>query len=304
MNLLSGFTLLFLVAVVCCQSTNPGNFVPRLTIDDFRLGDNSVVVFTNRTLPASESSVYTDPGNPTNLLGGERDLELTVETATGAAPVSASVGDGTWAISTPNSASGTVNLQFDGKDASTELAVGGLGSVDFTLGGSSQAFNISLETDIATEYNFFIYSPNGNRCDYQVSIPDGEGITRNFYLPFADFGGNCDFTNVGAAEILVEAFNNVDAVCKFFGTVGEPITPSPRPSGTPTPSPIVEVCLCQCPAFTCAIDFDLDDDENDAFYFDDDDNGAGASGNGEEVSPASILSVSMAAILLVVAFIY
>lgn len=310
MKLLSGFTLLLLVAVVYCQSTNPGNFAPRLTIDDYRTGFNSALVIINSTttFPAEAESIFTDPGNPSGLLGGERDLQVTVESGASGRPISSSVGNGEWEVSTPNGASGFVVLQWDGKDSTTDISFNGLGALDLTAGGTSQAFNISLETDISTQFNFFVYSPDGRSCENQVTIPDGEGITVNYYITFNEFVGDCSFSNVGALEILVEAFDNVDALCRFYGVVGEPVSPSPRPSGTPTPSPTpspaVEVCLCQCPAFTCEIDFDLDDDENDAFYFDDDDNGlGGASGNGEEVSSASVLSFSVA-ILLAIALIY
>merc|ERR1712173_485886 len=67
---------------------------------------------------------------------------------------------------------------------------------------------------------------------------------------FSQFSSGCDFTNVGAIEIVAQMEPNVDVQVSLFSVYGPiPVTPS----RTPTPS---NRCVCNCNAFTCDIRVD------------------------------------------------
>merc|ERR1712000_239844 len=286
--------------------------VDRRVIDNFELGVQSIVITIpqNANFPITDTSIYDDSQqSPDNLLGGERDLQLTAESGPAGRILNSGVSLGEWNVATPNSASGFAIMQWDGRDNSLILDEGGLGGLDFTDGDLADRFHATIETDIDTVYSFTVTSPGGGECTNDLSIPGRPGVADDYFINFSDFSGDCSFTNVGSVEILLEAFDNVDSVFYLLATNGieapspspspsrivEPSqspTPSPNPSdsATPTPSPSPstippEKCMCHCPAFTCELVFDPDDDENNAYYFDDDDNNGGnASGSGVATS--------------------
>merc|ERR1711977_610383 len=108
-------------------------------------------------------------------------------------------------------------------------------------------------------------------------------------------GGDCDFTNVGAVDVLVPSVDGADAVITQITGIGLPDpsasqtpappptrtpdpsasrTPAPSPSRTPapsvtptpsrTPSPQCTE-ICNCPVFTCHLVYDFDDSDE-VFY--------------------------------------
>merc|ERR1712137_1397899 len=199
--------------------------------------------------------------------------------------------------------------QWDGTDNdAANLNPTGLGGIDLTDTGLADEFHAIIETDIDTSYTFTVLSQDGGECSRTVEIP-GDDTPQDYFLGFSTFTQGCDFSDVGAIEILVEAFDNVDSIIYLFAVSGQPDpSPSPAPqspsnspapsdspspstippSSSPTPSPSTippAKCMCHCPAFTCESVFDPDDDENNAYYFDDDDDNPGrASGSGVATS--------------------
>jgi len=308
-------------------------------IDSFELGSD-IVIFTlpiNVQLPNEQVSIYTDPAaNPVGLIGGERDLALFTTQGLSGRTMSSSVGGGTWVISTPIGASGYVLLQLDGKDNSINLNKNGLNPrYDATVGGVADRFNITLGTDLATVVTITAYTSGGD-CSINLSIPAGSSENpAPVFLPFNSANSTCSFTSIGAIELVVQAFENVDATVSFFGVSGL-ILPTPTPTSThsasptgaasrvissasntvtpgatptattsksPTATPEPVLCACRCPAFTCALAFDPDDDENDAYYFDDDDDGL-IDSQAVVASSASTLSLSLATFVIAMVSIY
>jgi len=327
--------LFALAAIVAGQST--GTF-QRFAIDDFKSGVNNlfITIPQNPSFPIEQVSIYTDSGNPAGLLGGERDLKLAAESGPAGRLLTSQVADGEWSVSTPNGASGFANIQYDGKDNSFNLDNNGLGGIDFTDGGLAEAFTAIIEADVATEYTFTVTSSNGNQCTRTQTIP-GTQVEASYYIPFSSFTGNCDFEDVGAIDIFIEQFANVDSLITLFAVVGDPDpTPShsPSPTGnpqslsntpsstrTPTQAPTQShtrtptatpstLCMCHCPAFTCELIFDPDDDENNVYYFDDDDHnpfgdpdpssGGAITDSLDPKSGASVLEVSFAIFFAIV----
>merc|ERR1711877_40976 len=93
----------------------------------------------------------------------------------------------------------------------------------------------------------------------------------------SDLEGDCDLSDVGAAELYLPGTDALDAIMRSFEVVGidDPVQPSASPTPLPSAAPSQDVCMCHCPIFTCALIFDPDDDENNAYYFDDDDENRG-----------------------------
>ena len=297
--------LVLLVATVFAQGK-----IDRIKIDDYETGENSVRIILNSTLttsqpPITSVSIYTSPNGTSDrsILGGERDLQYTATSGSlnrvFASSVSIVDGSGQWEVSTPNGASGFVLMQYDSTDNSISLdskgftkITGTSAGIDLTDGGLGESFHTIIETDIATSYDIHVYSPNGNKCSTSKSVPAGN-IAQDSVLLFSSFTGSCDFENVGAIEIVIQAFANVDVIVTLFATQGDPdpvtpsITASPSisnspsqgasPSPSPSPLPVAE-CFCQCPAFTCELIFDVDDDNNHALFFVDDDGFANSKG--------------------------
>merc|ERR1712137_305284 len=116
----------------------------------------------------------------------------------------------------------------------------------------------------ATIVSFRVYSGSGSAlCSRNLTLPGGES-TNEFELEFSSFTSGCDFSRVGAIEMIVQQRPQpVDVTVELFTVLGPiPQTPSPTPSPspipsnsrtpTPTPSPS-EQCICRCPVFTCEV---------------------------------------------------
>merc|ERR1711976_1146130 len=251
---------LFALALLVCL-VHSQNFIDRILIDDFVTGSNNIVITipNGANFPITDPDVYTDSGNPSDLLVGERDLQLTVESGPAGRLLFSQVieGEGEWNTATPNSASGFALMQWDGKDNSLNIDDTGLGGRDFTDNGLGTRIHAQIETDVDTEYTFTIYSTDGGECNRAVTIPGGNGQD-DYFLDYSSFSGNCDFTSVGAVEILVEAFDNVDSIITLVATNGlEDNSPSRTPTRTPSPSQIA--CYCEVPVFRCEQVFERTD---------------------------------------------
>ena len=226
--------VVLLLAVAFCYAQSE----IKLTIDPFLVNTEPLIIIIEDTgdLPVSaeRSTVAGD------VLGGERDLLLTVEDGSVGLILSTGVSNGSWNMGTPNSASGFAILQYDGVDGSSALNRNGLG-IDLTSNGAS-AFRAVIESDVETSYVFRIFSGN-TESSFTQTIPGGLPAAE-YLFNFSQFSGNADFTNVGAIELQVNAFDNVDAFITFFGTHGPVVsttnTPQPQPSRSPSPSGVPE----------------------------------------------------------------
>jgi len=301
---------LFLAILV--SSVVGQTLVDKITIDNYEDGDQVIPIVLNSSLTSgniSATSFFTSAQgvNSNDILGGERDLQYTAESGSAGRVFSTSIsvvnGSGEWQISTPNGGSGVVLAQYDGIDNSIALNVKGFGAIsgansqggiDLTQGGTTTEFSVVVQSDQSTSYSIFAYGPDGTKCTNSFDVPQGN-IVVNSQLTFTSFTGTCSFSNIGALEIYVQAFANVDTLVSDFKTEGTnpttptaTITPSPGalPSNSPSPSsppsravaPSQGECYCFCPAFTCELVFDPDDDENNAYFFVSDDGFARSKG--------------------------
>jgi len=232
---LSVTALLVLCALACV--TLAQTRVDLNIIDPFDVDTTPLVIILNPAdLPVTETGFTQD----NNILGGERDLILTVTDGDDQSIVTSSVSDGSWSISTPGSAEGFSIMQYDGRDASSTLNRNGLGGVDFTSGGAD-SLHCFIQSDIETTYTFTIYSGSASSVAV-VDIPGDDTLNEYFIRYSQDFDGSASFTSVGAFEIRVEANVDVDSFITIVATNGippaspTPLSPSPIPSVDPSAS--------------------------------------------------------------------
>ena len=171
--------------------------------------------------PSIEDSTFdTDP----TIIGGERDIVLTVEQGLAGLVFTAGAAGGTFTVSTPNDGSGFVLLQYDGADSSEELDFqNGLGGLDLTA-GNAIGLRIDALSDVPTEFTISIYDASGSSVQSQSQV-NGGSRSQSYQLLFSDFDGSVDFTRVTAIEFLIEAFDNVDFNLQQFVTFSNFVPP-------------------------------------------------------------------------------
>jgi len=152
-------------------------------------------------------------------------------------------------------------------------------------------------------------------CQASFSIPSNSNQA-NFIAQFSSFtkvGSACDFTNVGAVEIVTDLPPNVDIFIQVFstyGVVGTTATATPSPSRAPTSNPSASrtpqaQCDCVCKQFHCVLEYDPSGVQT--HYYDYNVLHGGSNGNGNYYynhhgsSDASVLAVSVALIFAAIA---
>ena len=263
-------TRLFYLAVALLFSlVSAQTLEEKVILDAFTVETETLVIITPAGGVTPETAIsQTSITQGTSILGGERDLQLTAEK--GANQVfSASVGGGVWNVNTPNSGSGYALMQYDGADNSLQLNLSSL-NANLREGGADRIRTL-VECDIPTVVRISIFE-GSTECFLDQEIQGNQGVIQEFFWNYSAFSGSCTFSNVNAVEILIEAFDNVDILFRFFGTYGPPLVVSPSPS----PSPVVNppppaVCTCNCPQFVCGIIFKGPSDDDDSIDDDNDD---------------------------------
>merc|ERR1712232_160284 len=263
-SILSGMkaVFLFFCMVIAVALAQQAGFQDTLVIDDFTTVTPQILIQTEAS--SNYPIVGTRSTTASDILGGERDLRLTVLTGEDNLVLSSGVASGAFQCATPAGASGRSTLQWDGVDGSINLNPSGLGALNFRANGGN-SFRVSVTTDIATRVDFIVYSGSASAtCVFNLSL--AAGTTVDTVLLFSQFSNGCDFSRVGALEIVAQMGPNVDVLVNIFSVYGPtPPTPSPSPSPSPVPSQSVTPsrtptpsnrCVCNCNAFTCDIRVD------------------------------------------------
>jgi len=205
-------------------------------IDNFYSSSNTISVSNGNTFPYS-NSIFT-LSDPSNIIGGERDLSLYVSTADYPINIDTGVNNTSFFLSSPSTSSTITRLQYDGKDSSMLLNPSGLGGIDLRSYGDS--FQFSIEAEINPLYyqgsKIYINVYSGSNSSYCSSfyIVDGlydEIITMPF-LYFTFYHGGCNFSNVGAIELVFQMTDNTQIVIHNFNIVTTNIHPPPHLSSS------------------------------------------------------------------------
>jgi len=263
-SILSGMkaVFLFFCMVIAVALAQQAGFQDTLIIDDFTTVTPQIIVQTEAN--SQYPIVQTRSTTASDILGGERDLRLTVLSGSDNLVLSSGVSNGLFQCATPAGARGRSTLQFDGVDGSINLNPSGLGGLNFRNNGGN-SFRVSVTSDLATRVDFLVYSGSTSAvCVYNLTLVAGSTV--DTVILFSQFSSGCDFSSVGAIEIVAQMEPNVDVQVSLFSVYG-PIPVTPTPSRTPTPVPSNSVtpsrtptpsnrCVCNCNAFTCDIRVD------------------------------------------------
>jgi hypothetical protein len=156
--------------------------------------------------------------NSSSVYGGQRDLDLIVESGGSAQIFITTVADNKLTMSSPNSANGYTIYQLDGVDDSVNIDENGLDDFDATFGGSATAFQITGAADVDTHLNMTVYTSTGVG-KYHLTIPSSTTET-DYFILYSSFSGSPNFASVGAIEIFFDGSSDVDSSFSFFGIVG------------------------------------------------------------------------------------
>jgi hypothetical protein len=222
-------SILVLLAFTCLAFAQ----VEKLVIDDFLVDTSPLIILINdqNSFPISQVGYTEDSG----ILGGQRDLILTVTGGSNNQVITSGVSTDSWYVATPNAAAGSAIVQYDGVDNSETVNPTGLGAIDLTA-EQANSFHFRIQSDHPTQYTIGVYTPAGDSF-YTLEVQGGNSIVQ-YEVSFSSFPQPVDFTRVGAIVLELRALTNVDAFIVGFATWGpEIVSPSPTPSVTPSTSP-------------------------------------------------------------------
>ena len=191
----------------------------KVVVDDFAIDSEPVVIVLAAVAPPSVAG--SNFQQQSNILGGERDITLTVLTGSVGRVFTAGVSDGQFVIACPNGASGSVVVQYDGVDGSANLSLTpGLGGLDLTA-SNGVGFKVSATSDISTSFSVTAYSGNGNKGSVSKTVVGNPDVVTDYLIAFSEYPSTVDFTDIVALELTVNANENVDFFINTFVTYGE-----------------------------------------------------------------------------------
>ena len=198
------------------------------TIDSFDTTTHEVSDSTNDSTRVGSSVAAPE------TLGGERDIFVSKTSDVGV--VTISVNDpnlpGILAFDSEQRGDGRWNVSWDGADGNAlVLNDAGLGGTDLTSAGTAEGFRLQIGADNpGGTATVRVYTDDGvagtaNRVSQTViQIPDtGGAATSTEYVPFSTFTGNADFTNVGAVEMDIAGFPNINGTAELVGAIGSTV---------------------------------------------------------------------------------
>jgi len=215
-----------LVAGIFCQQV-----ADKYNIDTFNSVTAPLVIVINATsqFPIILSASTQDA----TIVGGERDLILKALSGPPLRLLTSSVDNNQWDVSNSNSVTGVATQQYDGIDGSPNLVKTGLNGFNFRQ-QNSDTIHCSISSDIDTIYTFTFYDMTGKQESQNLTVTGSSGLN-DFFLPFSTYK-IVDLTNIGALEVVINAFNNVDTFVDTIAVQGPAITPTPTPSNSNTPT--------------------------------------------------------------------
>ncbi|MCB9436685.1 MAG: DUF11 domain-containing protein [Anaerolineales bacterium] len=215
--------LLVVMAMVMPFLSIPPNIAEAatITIDGFDTDQATLDLVHPGGTGSTTGSTVTGGG----MLGGERDVRLTLNS--GIVPgngVHTTTAGGFFSYGQDPTANGSVQIQWDGVDGDfNTLNATGLGGVDLTGGGTSDAFIMGvLFDDLAIDVAIEVYTDAGNASTRTLSLPGSIFVATEVAIPFSSFtptlGGGANFGNVGAITLSFTSPTAPDIVLDFFQT--------------------------------------------------------------------------------------
>ncbi len=190
-----------------------------LLIDDFS-ADQTLVVFAPTGFASSQVL-------GSGILGGERDMELTLAASVGIS-MAASGADLTYGQIANSQGSG--RIVWDGADGDPAVDYTGLGSADFTDGGVEDRLAIPLVIgNFSAPIVLTAYTDATNFSTATVLLPGRVPPLQSLIVLFTDFavagGTGADFTDIGAFSLYIDG-SSTPGLAVGFDLVPEPSTGS------------------------------------------------------------------------------
>ncbi len=186
-------------------------------IDDFSV--DQMVMATSASTDASAV-------NGAGIIGGER--ELIARNVVGSGALSEVVNmttEGKLDFSLDVDTIGQGKIVYDGDDnpdgsiSDSSPNRTGLGGIDFTADGhTALALGVCI-ADFPFEVIYRVWDMDENDSSYTLAIPGGIFADTEFLVPFSDFTGSADFSNIGAVKVLINPmFGNTDLQLDYIRT--------------------------------------------------------------------------------------
>lgn len=199
-------------ASVTVQVTNEGGTRAAL-IDDYSQ--------TTQNVSANGGATELDFASAPEVIGGERDIEVTNNAVGGQVTVFADDATDTLSVLT-GLADGTALIQYDGVDGTIALNATGLGNASLGGGAAGDALDpnsglvvLSRAQDAGDTLTITVYTDAVNFSETTITIPQDPTTPIETFVPFSTFtatgGTGANFNDVGAieADVVVATDNDI-----------------------------------------------------------------------------------------------
>lgn len=188
-------------------------------IDDYSVTNQSVTA--DNATPSN-----TDFISASEVIGGERDIQVTNTAGVGQTTVLVDSVAGTLSIGSLGNGEGVALLQYDGTDGSIILDPTGLASVSLTgdaagtTPDAAAGLVVLTRSDAAGEtLTITVHTDGANSSDTTIAVPLNLTNTVETFVPFSAFnivsGAGADFTDVGAIEASVTLAVDSDVIASI-----------------------------------------------------------------------------------------
>ncbi|OGL39353.1 MAG: hypothetical protein A2042_04915 [Candidatus Schekmanbacteria bacterium GWA2_38_11] len=193
-----------------------------LLIDSFDTPQEFLLLYTGSSpynlLPVSASGTVSSGGG--DIIGGERDVSVTLESGTS---LYLGIGQGGLSLadqSLGSSSKGHTTIVWDGLDGNANaIDYTGLNSLDLTAGGAS-ALKIDLTfDDLPAKLVLSVYTDAINWSSMDLNLPGGISSLQSFIMNYSDFvtkgGTGAAFADVGAISLYIDGTITAAADLRF-----------------------------------------------------------------------------------------
>lgn len=156
-----------------------------------------------------------------NVLGGERDIWVTVLPGSLSSPAGmhVSVGSSLFSSSQDSGVFGQALVTYDGTDANPQgLNPTGLNHVDLTQGNTNNGFELTSKlNDLPIRITITVYTDGTSASSATITLPGGQASSAppvTHYIEFPAFtqaagaSAPANFKDVGAIQMLIDGFND------------------------------------------------------------------------------------------------
>lgn len=198
------------------------NIEPQLIIDSFRTTQSTAAL--PPPISSDESSLVL--GGTGEVIGGERDLAVALLAGTSEVQLRVNPFGLSDVLLFDSSAgtTGTREVTWDGIDNDGENLALGLNGLDLTQGGELQGLTMLAGVDAnGANARFRLYQGStANFSEVTVPIPvTGGSATSWLFIPFDDFVGGVEASNVDAIQLIIDTGNDsVDGQMDTIGVLG------------------------------------------------------------------------------------